>query len=160
MTTQAQIEVRTGAERDWVGHRRWKNARLWTAQGLLSALFLFAGGMKLIVPLDVMLKQMPVALPGAFIRFIGICEVLGALGLILPGVLRMRRELTPLAALGLVVIMVGATAVTVASGGGVASLTPLVVGVLLVSVGRGRREYLCGLTWMPTHRAKTSIEWR
>ncbi len=107
-----------------------------------------------------MLKQRPVALPGAFIRFIGICEVLRALGLILPGVLRIRPELTPLAALGLVVIMVGAMTLTVASGGGAAALMPLVVGVLLVSVARGRREYSYSLIWMPTHRARTSIAWR
>src|SRR6266545_6969772 len=87
---------------------------LWIVQGLLAALFLFAGGTKLVLPLDQMTG--PVALPGWFLRFIGVAEVLGALGLILPGLLRIRAGLTPLAAAGLVIIMIGATVVTLASG--------------------------------------------
>src|SRR5437867_10045785 len=72
------------------------NAALWIVQGLLAAVFLFAGGTKLVLPLDQLTG--PVALPGLLLRFIGVCEVLGALGLILPGVLRIRPGLTPLAA--------------------------------------------------------------
>ena len=68
---------------------------LWIVQGLLAALFLFAGVMKLILPLEKMTG--PVTLPGPFLRFIGVAEVLGALGLILPGLLRIRPGLTPLA---------------------------------------------------------------
>src|SRR6266699_4038992 len=90
---------------------------LWTVQGLLALLFLFTGGMKLVLPLAELTKQMP--LPGLFVRFIGVAEVLGAIGLILPGLLRIRRDLTPLAAAGLVIIMVGATVVTLMIGGGV-----------------------------------------
>src|SRR5690348_3061127 len=55
---------------------------------------------------------MPFELPAVFVRFIGACEVLGALGLILPGVLRIRTHLTPLAALVLTTIMVGAAMFT------------------------------------------------
>ena len=88
---------------------------LWVIQGLLALLFLFAGGMKLILPVEEMTKQMPVPLPGLFLRFIAVVEVLGALGLILPGLLRIRPGLTPLAAAGLVIIMIGATMVTLAS---------------------------------------------
>ncbi len=50
---------------------------LWIVQGLLALLFLFAGGMKLVLPIEEMTKQMP--LPGLFLRFIGVVEVLGAL---------------------------------------------------------------------------------
>ena len=78
------------------------NVVLWIIQVLLALLFLFAGGMKLILPIEEMTKQMP--MPGLFLRFIGVCEVLGALGLILPGLLRIRPGLTPLAAAGLVII--------------------------------------------------------
>src|SRR5204863_8860771 len=85
---------------------RQKNSVLWVVQGLLALLFLFAGGMKLVLPLDQMAG--PVALPGWFLRFLGTAEMLGALGLILPGVLRIHPELTPLAAAGLVIIMTGA----------------------------------------------------
>ena len=111
---------------------------LWTVQGLLALIFLFAGSMKLVMPVEEMTKQME--LPGLFLRFIGVCEVLGALGLILPGVTRIRPGLTPLAAVGLVIIMIGATVLTVATGGVAAALMPFVVGMLaaFVAYGRGR----------------------
>ena len=64
------------------------NVVLWIIQALLAFLFLFAGGVKLIIPIAAMAKQ--VALPGWFLRFIGACEVLGAIGLILPGITRIR----------------------------------------------------------------------
>ncbi len=86
------------------------NVALWIIQGLLAALFVFAGGMKLVLPIEKM--QDPVALPGLFLRFIGVCELLGGIGLILPSLLRIRPGLTPLAAAGLVVIMIGAVVIT------------------------------------------------
>ena len=78
-------------------------------QGVLALIFLFAGGMNLALPLDVLTAQFP--LPGGFVRLVGACEVLGAIGLVLPGLRRVRPGLTPLAAAGLVLIMVGATTV-------------------------------------------------
>ncbi len=109
---------------------------LWVVQGLLALLFLFAGGMKLVLPLEAL--QDPVALPGLFVRCIGVAEVLGALGLILPGLLRMRPGLTPLAAAGRVSIMIGATVVTVAGGQRAPALIPAVVGLLAAFVAYGR----------------------
>jgi hypothetical protein len=114
---------------------------LWIVQGLLALIFLFTGGTKLILPLEVLTEQFP--LPGLFVRFIGVAEVLGAIGLILPGLLRVRPGLTPLAAAGLVIIMIGATVLTLAGvvpgGGGVApALIPLVVGLLSAFVVYGR----------------------
>src|SRR6266567_2605013 len=105
---------------------------LWTVQGLLALLFLFTGGMKLVLPLAELTKQIP--LPGLFVRFIGVAEVIGAMGLILPGLLRIRQALTPLAAGGLVIIMIGATALTVAGGEVAPALLPVVVGSLLAFV--------------------------
>src|SRR3989442_3981849 len=87
---------------------------LWIVQALLAAVFLFAGGAKLVLPLDKLTG--PVAMPGWFLRFIGVCEVLGAIGLILPGLLRIRPGLTPLAAAGLVIIMIGATVSSLIGG--------------------------------------------
>jgi hypothetical protein len=110
------------------GHRRVAHLPLWIVQGLLARIFLFAGGMKLALPLDVLTTQFP--LPGWFVRFIGLAEVLGALGLILPGLLRVRQGLTPLAAAGLIVIMTGATIITFASGQIVSALVALIVGIL------------------------------
>jgi len=113
-------------------NRKTKNVLLWIAQGLLSALFFVAGGMKLALPAE-MLKG-SVALPVGFLRFIGVAELLGALGLILPGLLRFRPGMTPLAASGLVTIMVGATLVTIVGGEVALALIPLVVGVLAAVV--------------------------
>jgi hypothetical protein len=109
---------------------------LWIVQGLLAALFLFAGGMKLVVPLEKLAGQVP--LPGPFLRFVGVAEVLGALGLILPGLLRIRPGLTPLAAAGLIIIMVGATVITLAGGAIAPALIPLVVGLFAAFVAYGR----------------------
>jgi DoxX-like protein len=113
---------------------------LWIVQALLAALFLFAGGMKLILPLEKLTG--PVTLPGLFLRFIGVAEVLGAIGLILPGLLRIQPGLTPLAASGLVIIMIGATVVTLAGGDVVQALLPLVVGLLAAFVVYGRWRLL------------------
>jgi uncharacterized membrane protein len=111
---------------------------LWMVQGLLALLFLFTGGMKLVTPLQELAKQMPIPLPGVFVRLLGVCEVLGAIGLIFPGLLRIRPALTPLAACGLVIIMIGATVYTLAGGGGATALMPLLVGLLSTFVAFGR----------------------
>jgi hypothetical protein len=109
---------------------------VWTIQALLALVFLFAGGMKLVMPLELFTPYLP--LPGAFIRFIGACEVLGALGLVLPGLLRIRTDLTPLAARGLVLLMVGATMFTPPDQL-ITGLLPATLGVLaaLVAYQRG-----------------------
>jgi uncharacterized membrane protein YphA (DoxX/SURF4 family) len=109
---------------------------LWLVQVLLAALFLFAGSMKLVIPLEQLEAQS--GMSGLFLRFIGGCEVLGALGLILPGLFRIHQELTPLAAAGLVIIMAGATTIGAAGGQVAAAAMPLVVGVLCGSVLYGR----------------------
>src|SRR2546423_2521372 len=114
------------------------NRALWIVQWLLALLFLFAGVMKFVVPLEEMIKQMPVPLSAMFLRFIGICEVLGALALVLPGLLRIRPVLTPLAAAGLLIIMIGATAVTLAGPNVTAAVLPLVAGLLAAFVAYAR----------------------
>ena len=117
------------------------NRVLWTIQVLLAALFLFAGGFKLAVPGD----QLAAAAPGMsvpFLRFIGTMEVLGALGLLLPALFRIKQFLTPLAASGLVVIMTGAVIVTAMTVSVPGALFPLVVGVLAATVAYGRWQRL------------------
>jgi len=109
---------------------------LWVLQVLLGLLFMFAGGSKLVMPIEEMTKE--VAMPGWFLRGIGVCELLGGLGLILPGLFRLGTGLTPLAAAGLVIIMIGATAVTVMYMGVGMGLVPFIVGVLAAFVAYGR----------------------
>lgn len=109
---------------------------LWTVQVLLALVFLFAGGSKLVLPAE-MLKG-PVNFPELFIRFIGVCEFLGGIGLILPTALRIKAYLTPLAAAGLVIIMIGATVTTLIGGMGAGAIVPAVVGTLAATVAYGR----------------------
>jgi hypothetical protein len=115
------------------------NRLLWVAQIVVALLFVFAGSMKFIMP-AAKLQQGPVVLPIAFIHFIGICECLGALGLVLPGVLRFQTWLTPLAAAGLTVIMIGATVVTVLAMGAAAAIFPAVVGAITAVIALRRRD--------------------
>src|SRR5262245_26080680 len=112
------------------------NYALWIVQALLALLFVFAGGMKLVLPIEEMTKE--IALPGLFLRFIGVAELLGGLGLILPGLFGIRPGLTPLAALGLVIIMIGAVGLTLSVGGLASALLPLVVGLAAAFVAYGR----------------------
>src|SRR5204863_40162 len=109
------------------------NTVLWIMQGLLAGLFLFAGGVKLVLPVEAM-QQGPMALPGPFLRFIGVAEVCGALGLVLPWALRIRPQLTSLAAAGLGIIMIGATVLTAAGGSVAGALFPVAVGALCATV--------------------------
>ena len=109
------------------------NGGLWIIQGLLAAIFLFAGSTKLILPVEVLVSMgspNQIVLPGWFLKFIGAAEVLGAIGLILPRLLHIRPRLTPLAAMGLVIIMIGATSLTLAADGFAPALVPTVVGFL------------------------------
>jgi hypothetical protein len=114
---------------------------LWIVQGLLALLFLFTGGTKLFLPIEVLLAQMTVPLPGLFVRFIGLAEVTGALGLILPGLLRIRPGLTWLAGYCLIVVLIGAVVVTLIGGDVIGALFPLVVGLLCATVAYGRRSW-------------------
>ena len=114
------------------------NIALWIVQALLALLFLFAGGSKFVMSIEEMTKQIP--MPGLFLRFIGVCEVLGALGLILPWLLGIRPGLTPLAAAGLVAIMIGATVVSAMTGDILMALFPLLTGILCAFVAYGRRR--------------------
>jgi len=109
---------------------------LWIVQGLLAGLFLFAGVAKLIMTVEEMTKEIP--LPGAFLRFIAVAEIFGAIGLILPGLLRIKPSLTPLSAAGLTIIMIGATVITLIGGGGAFALFPVTVGILAASIAYGR----------------------
>lgn len=116
---------------------RRTNAILWTIQGLLALAFLFAGTMKVVTPAAT-LAQLASPLPVALLKFIGLCEVTGALGLVLPGMLRIRTYLTPLAAAGLVIIMSGAVSANLALARAGQATAPAVLGLLAILVVYGR----------------------
>jgi uncharacterized membrane protein YphA (DoxX/SURF4 family) len=117
------------------------NILLWIIQVLLALLFLFAGGTKLVLPVEVlnaMGSPNQVHLPGLLLKFVGLFEVLGALGLILPGLFRTKTGLTALAAAGLVIIMIGAVVLTIIGDGIAMAIFPLVVLFLVAFVAYGR----------------------
>jgi uncharacterized membrane protein YphA (DoxX/SURF4 family) len=113
------------------------NRLLWVLQALLAAVFLFSGLLKLLVPVEQMQQQLP--LPAALIYLIGTLETLAALGLILPSLLRIVPALTPLAAGGLVILMICATLLTPVMGDElISALLPLSLAVLAGVVAFGR----------------------
>lgn len=121
------------------------NVLLWVLQTLVCLVFLFAGGTKLAMSAEAMQKMSPpnsIILPGAFLKFIGVVEVLGALGLILPGLTKIRHRLTPLAAMGLLIIMIGAVVISIMGPGVSAAIVPFVVGILCAVIAYRRRDWL------------------
>ena len=114
------------------------NRTLWVLQILLAALFLFSGAAKFFTPAEQMTQGMPGWMSIAFLHFIGVCEMLGGIGLILPGLLHIKPGLTPLAAACLTIIVIGATVVTVMAGMMATALIPLVTSVLAAFVAYGR----------------------
>ena len=113
-----------------------KNIILWVIQVLLAGLFIFSGVAKLMMPIEALTSQIP--LPGIFIQCISVLEILGGLGLFLPGIFKIYKILTPLAAIGLLIIMIGAVVVTVATMGISSAILPFVVGILCVFVAKER----------------------
>jgi len=113
------------------------NRALWTLQVFLGLFFALASGApKLILPLDSL--PMPIPLPQAFITFIGVAEVLGGLGLILPGVTRIRPGLTPLAAVGLTLVATGGMGYQLAAGEPGNAVFAVVIALLCAFIAYGR----------------------
>jgi uncharacterized membrane protein len=110
---------------------------LWIVQALLALFFALGSGLpKLLLPLESL--PLPIPLPGPFVWFIGVCELLGALGLILPGLLRVRPGVTPLAAAGLVALTLCATVYQLAARQPESAVFAFVIGLLAAFVAYGR----------------------
>src|SRR5215208_4050491 len=93
------------------------NATFWVLQVLLALFMgLASGAPKLLLSAEALAPNMPIPIPEALLKFIGVGEILGALGLILPGVTRIRPMLTPLAALGIALIASCATVYQLLAG--------------------------------------------
>ena len=112
---------------------------IWIFQGLMSVLFIFHGIAMFNPPAAVqesVVKKMGYSLP--FLKIIGTLEVLGGLGLILPALTRVMPLLVPLAALGLVIIMIGAAVSHARHGEDKQAVATAVVTLLVAFVGIGR----------------------
>lgn len=94
------------------GKQKALNITLWIAQSLLAIMFIIPGFMKTTQPINQLGTMMPWVsnTPVALVRFIGIAEILGAVGLLLPSILRLKPSLTGWAAIGLATVMLFATA--------------------------------------------------
>ncbi|WP_066940089.1 DoxX family protein [Microtetraspora fusca] len=113
---------------------------LWVFQALLAALFLAAGGLKIARPLDALTGLMPWVEDFSRLQVIGIgsLEILGAAGLVLPGITRIAPVLTPIAAIGLAILMVGATVTHLVRGEAHLIAGNIVVIVIAAVVAWGR----------------------
>jgi len=116
------------------------NISLWAVQALLAALYAMAGVMKSTQPLDELVKTVTWAggVPLPLVRFIGLAELAGALGLILPSLLRIQPKLTPWAGVGLATIMVLAVPFHIQRGELGVLAFPTVLGLLAAFVSYGR----------------------
>ena len=112
---------------------------LWIVQVLVAGMFLAVGLMKTLTPLSELSKTMPLAseMPG-LLRFIGISEIAGGLGLLLPAALRIRPQLTVLAAAALTLVMVLAVLYHVSRGEFSAIGPGAVLGILSALIAWGR----------------------
>ena len=109
------------------------NVALWVLQSLLAVVFLGHGWLFLFPPAD-MVEQMNASIPPAFRIFIGVAEVIAAVGLTLPGITRVLPRLVPLAAAGLMIVMIGATYLHLARGEYSSAATTAVLLVALTFV--------------------------
>jgi hypothetical protein len=124
------------------------NVGLWVLQVLLALFFGLASSVpKLFLPAD-MLPPLPISLPSALLIFIGVAEMAGAFGLILPGLLRMHTWLTPLAAAGLGLVALGGMGYQFASGESGNAIFAIVFAALCLFVAYGRWQ-------LAPHRART-----
>ena len=120
-----------------MGYSKKTNIALWIGQWLVALFFIVASGApKLLLPPEML--PMPIPLPAAFITFIGVSEVLGGLGLILPGLFHIRTGLTPLAGLGLVVVTASATVYNLAAGVPGSAVFAASLGLVVAAIAYGR----------------------
>jgi len=117
------------------------NIVLWVVQVLLASMFIMAGFTKITTPIDDLRPIMSWVndFPSFFVRFVGFAELLGALGLILPSLLRFRPNLLPLAALCLSFVMFSALVYHIIKGEYEALLLNIILGGLSFFVAWGRR---------------------
>src|SRR5260221_1226511 len=121
-------------------HSKALNAGLWTSQVLLAGFFGMAGYMKFFRPLGDLAWSMPwiVDVPGALVRFIGFVELAGAIGILVPAILRILPMVSAWAGIGLAALMLCATGFHVMRGELAMIPVPIFVGILAAFVAWGR----------------------
>jgi putative oxidoreductase len=121
---------------------RGLNIALWILQVLLGAMFIMSGFGKATAPLSELSGRMTwvTDVPEALVRFIGVSELLGGLGLLLPSVLRIKPVLTPLAAVGLALVMLFAAIFHVMRGEMPVIGINLLIGALAIFIAWGRSK--------------------
>ena len=131
------------------GGRSIVNVGLWTLQVLLGLFMALVSGLpKLILPIDAL--PMPIPIPGPLLVLVGAAEVAGGLGLILPGILKIRPGLTPLAAAGLGLVAIGGTVYQLAAGEPGNAVFAATIALLCAFVGYGRWQ-------LAPHRARSHM---
>src|SRR5262245_29902946 len=110
------------------------NAVLWVLQIFLALAFFAHGGLLLFPPAAV-LEQMRAAFPGAFRVFLGVAEVVAAIGLTVPGLTRVQPFWVPSAAAGIMIVMISATVFHIARGEMSSAITTVVLLVMATFVG-------------------------
>ena len=126
------------------------NILLWVLQVLLAAAFL-AHGLLFLFPPASLLAVMNAAINPAFRLFLGVAEVLAAIGLTLPGFTRIRPWLVPAAAAGLMIVMIGAVTLHVKRGEVSSAVTTAILFALLTFVAYMRWRVRPILPRTPVH---------
>ncbi len=118
------------------------NIALWIVQVLLFAAFVISGFMLLSSPITQLSSTLPwvTSVPEMLVRFIGLAEFLGGLGLLLPSISKIQPQLTPIAAASLILVMLLAAIFHITRGEASMILPSLILGVLCAFVAWGRRQ--------------------
>jgi len=118
------------------------NIFLWIGQVLLAFMFIYAGVMKTFQPIDELSQMLPwvTEYSKGFVRFVGLADLVGGIGVLLPYLFRWKTELTRLAALGIVTIMILAIGFHIIRGEYVALPMNIVLGGIAIFIAWGRKR--------------------
>ena len=117
------------------------NIALWVVQGLLASSLLWAAWMKLLQPIEKLAAMWPWAgqVPNSLVKFTGIVDLLGGLGLILPGLLKIKQRLTFFAAIGIIILMIVASIFHISRGEGALIIPNIIFAIMAGFVAWGRK---------------------
>ncbi|AEA44328.1 DoxX family protein [Fluviicola taffensis] len=120
--------------------KKTTNVFLWIAQTLLSITLIWAGALKNIQPIEKLELMWPWAgqVSPAFVQFTGVIDLLGGIGLIVPALFRIKPILTPIAALGIILLMISASVFHISRGEGTQIGFNIVVAAIAGFIAYGR----------------------